>query len=238
MSRSIKNLYPNKYEEYKNSEHYKFLNKNQVEINTAKEICKKSANYICACCGAPGKDAHHIVFLRDGGTNDQKNLICLCRACHERVHKNVYIIDPETKEIKPNIELNTIAEADKQEYVAQYEAEFDRILYKSTGGYYYFSGTKKVKITAKEIKEAVGFQSATQLRGMLPEKKQAIAEKKILTEWKKFFKESGNKLMWHQLSKVIRLWETLDIYKKAQIFEKLNTNWPNFAEQLSEDHLN
>jgi len=234
MSRSIKNLYPNKYEEYKNSEYYKFLNKNQTEINAAKEICKKSANYICACCGGPGRDAHHIIYLRDGGSNDQNNLICLCRGCHERVHKNVYVIDPETREIKPNVELNTIAEADKQEYVAQYEEEFGRTLYKSTGGYYYFSGMQKVKITAKEIKKAVSFQTATQLRGMLPEKKQAIAEKKILTEWKKFFKESGNKLMWHQLSKVIRLWDTLNINKKAQVFEKLNTNWPDFAEQLAE----
>lgn len=30
---------------------------------------------------------HHIVSIRDGGTDDESNLIPLCRSCHDLVHK-------------------------------------------------------------------------------------------------------------------------------------------------------
>ena len=36
----------------------------------------------CAKCGAPAIDVHHIVPLKNGGTNEWSNLQPLCRKCH------------------------------------------------------------------------------------------------------------------------------------------------------------
>ena len=32
------------------------------------------------------QEIHHIIPLVDGGTNDEKNLMSLCRSCHAKVH--------------------------------------------------------------------------------------------------------------------------------------------------------
>ena len=42
----------------------------------------------CQVCGRPGKlEAHHVVEIAHGGTNDQGNLRTLCRACHIEHHR-------------------------------------------------------------------------------------------------------------------------------------------------------
>lgn len=62
-------------------------NKNQVECNKAKKLCKELAGYTCKLCGSKEEiDAHHIIPL-PLGTNEQDNLICLCRSCHQKVHR-------------------------------------------------------------------------------------------------------------------------------------------------------
>ncbi len=43
-------------------------------------------NYRCRLCDSPAQDVHHIIFRSQGGTNEESNLICLCRRCHERAH--------------------------------------------------------------------------------------------------------------------------------------------------------
>lgn len=47
-------------------------------------------NYTCQCCKGKHKDskleAHHIVFRRNGGSDDEKNLITLCHTCHKALH--------------------------------------------------------------------------------------------------------------------------------------------------------
>ena len=40
----------------------------------------------CQVCGHRAIDIHHIVFKSHGGTNDERNLILLCRACHKKAH--------------------------------------------------------------------------------------------------------------------------------------------------------
>jgi len=37
---------------------------------------------ICAVCGAPASDVHHIIPRAAGGTDDWWNLQALCHACH------------------------------------------------------------------------------------------------------------------------------------------------------------
>ncbi len=42
----------------------------------------------CLRCGfaVPAEHVHHIIPLADGGTNDESNLMSLCKSCHSRIH--------------------------------------------------------------------------------------------------------------------------------------------------------
>jgi hypothetical protein len=35
------------------------------------------------------EEVHHIIPLSEGGTNDESNLMSLCRSCHEKIHKEI-----------------------------------------------------------------------------------------------------------------------------------------------------
>ena len=46
---------------------------------------------LCEDCYANGvlkeaEEVHHIVPLSDGGTHDRRNLVALCRSCHQMRH--------------------------------------------------------------------------------------------------------------------------------------------------------
>ena len=43
------------------------------------EQCKASGRYTAAT------EVHHIKPLADGGTNDERNLMALCKSCHSRI---------------------------------------------------------------------------------------------------------------------------------------------------------
>ena len=44
----------------------------------------------CKRCGRAGRlEAHHVVSLAAGGTNDISNLRTLCRGCHIAIHRPV-----------------------------------------------------------------------------------------------------------------------------------------------------
>ena len=45
------------------------------------EMCLKQGRYVAV------EEVHHIVPLSEGGTNDESNLMSLCRSCHEKIHK-------------------------------------------------------------------------------------------------------------------------------------------------------
>jgi len=50
----------------------------------------------CGCCGATGMlIRHHIVTLKNGGTNKRRNLIKLCEWCHFQIHP--YMEEPEVR---------------------------------------------------------------------------------------------------------------------------------------------
>jgi hypothetical protein len=38
------------------------------------------------CCRVDGLVTHHVVQIQHGGSNDTRNLVWLCYACHRRVH--------------------------------------------------------------------------------------------------------------------------------------------------------
>ena len=39
----------------------------------------------CSRCGGIAEEVHHVIPLRDGGTNSVENLEPLCASCHSRV---------------------------------------------------------------------------------------------------------------------------------------------------------
>lgn len=207
MTRSLKNIYPQKYEELKKSEHYIFLNKTQVENNEAKELCKQLAEHKCKICGDKGLDAHHIKPLKEGGTNDQDNLICLCRKCHQQVHKGVYTIDPESKTFSAReFDTHLIQPNDKPIYVEHFEKIIETTIYKHpTGRYYAFINGVKTFIPVKEMKEKTGYQPAS--HKMDPEKRRSINDRKILETYKKEYKEKGDLTGWHMICRAERNWD-------------------------------
>lgn len=58
--------------------------------------------YTCQCCGKKNcrLEVHHIVFRSNGGTNDEENLITLCKDCHKGIHKGTIILDKLPKKKK------------------------------------------------------------------------------------------------------------------------------------------
>lgn len=45
------------------------------------EECLKHGRYVLV------EEVHHIVPISEGGTNDESNLMSLCRSCHEKIHE-------------------------------------------------------------------------------------------------------------------------------------------------------
>lgn len=45
-------------------------------------------NHQCQLCGSVANDVHHILFRSHGGSDDPRNLICLCRSCHDLAHSD------------------------------------------------------------------------------------------------------------------------------------------------------
>lgn len=59
-------------------------------------------NYTCQCCGKKNcrLEVHHIKFRRDGGTDDEENLITLCEDCHKGVHAGTVVLTKKPKKSK------------------------------------------------------------------------------------------------------------------------------------------
>lgn len=57
-----------------------------VNRRRAYEIVAERDDWQCQLCGRPASDVHHILFRSHGGSDDPRNLICLCRKCHKSAH--------------------------------------------------------------------------------------------------------------------------------------------------------
>jgi hypothetical protein len=68
---------------YQKGKNYGFSNTREMVLNRD--------NYTCQCCKGKRKDrkleVHHIVFRSNNGSDDENNLITLCRTCHNLLHK-------------------------------------------------------------------------------------------------------------------------------------------------------
>ena len=56
-------------------------------------------NYTCQCCGKKNcrLEVHHIKFRSNGGTDDEENLITLCKDCHDGVHAGTVVLNKKPK---------------------------------------------------------------------------------------------------------------------------------------------
>ena len=59
-------------------------------------------NYTCQCCGKKNcrLEVHHIKFRSNGGTDDEENLITLCKECHDGVHAGIIVLTKKPKKSK------------------------------------------------------------------------------------------------------------------------------------------
>lgn len=58
--------------------------------------------YTCQCCGKKNcrLEVHHIRFKSDGGTDDEENLITLCKECHDGIHAGIVVLNKKPKKSK------------------------------------------------------------------------------------------------------------------------------------------
>ena len=70
-------------------------------------------NYTCKICGKTHKrlEVHHIIFRRNGGSDDESNLICLCKTCHDKLHNGEISLKKNGKvkgQLKHATQMNSI----------------------------------------------------------------------------------------------------------------------------------
>ena len=89
----MKNPTMNRHWGYQKGANYGFENTKAMVLNRD--------NYKCQFCKGKHKDSklevHHIIFRSKGGSDEQENLIALCRTCHTALHAG---------KIKPNFKGN------------------------------------------------------------------------------------------------------------------------------------
>lgn len=77
-------------------------------------------NYTCQCCGTKNcrLEVHHIKFRSDGGTDDENNMITLCKECHDGVHDGTIELDkkPKKMNLKHTTHMNIIRSRLLKEY--------------------------------------------------------------------------------------------------------------------------
>lgn len=72
-------------------------------------------DYTCQYCKGKTKDSklevHHIIFRRNGGSDEESNLITLCKTCHDKLHKNEISLKKNGKvkgQLKHATQMNSI----------------------------------------------------------------------------------------------------------------------------------
>ena len=70
--------------------------------SSRREAVLHGDNYTCQCCGKKNcrLEVHHIKFRRNGGTDDEENLITLCEDCHKGVHAGTVVLNKKPKKSK------------------------------------------------------------------------------------------------------------------------------------------
>ena len=107
----IKNpkLYNEKYKKwgYQKGINYGFANTKAYVLNRD--------NYTCQYCKGKSKnnklEVHHIIFRRNGGSDEETNLITLCKTCHDKLHEGKIELKKKGKiksQLKHATQMNSI----------------------------------------------------------------------------------------------------------------------------------
>ena len=84
-------------------------NKRDSRIELRMKRKKKAAEHIkqCAFCGTKKNlEEHHMIPLSMGGTNDELNLIFLCKDCHNSLDKKKTITPDDIKRKRKGCVMN------------------------------------------------------------------------------------------------------------------------------------
>lgn len=83
-------------------------------------------SYTCQYCTGKSKDrkleVHHIVFRSDGGSDEEGNLICLCKTCHDNLHQEKFKLK-KTGKVKGQLNYATQMNSIRQQLLRQVECE-------------------------------------------------------------------------------------------------------------------
>ena len=102
-------LYNEKYRHwgYQKGINYGFANTKAYVLNRD--------NYTCQYCKGKSKDSrlhvHHIIFRSNGGSDEQENLITLCKTCHDKLHEGKISLKKNGKvkgQLKHATQMNSI----------------------------------------------------------------------------------------------------------------------------------
>ena len=83
-------------------------------------------NYTCQHCKGKSKNSklevHHVVFRRNDGSDEESNLITLCKTCHDSLHKGNIVLKKNGKlkgQLKHATQMNSI----RQQLLSQVECK-------------------------------------------------------------------------------------------------------------------
>lgn len=64
------------------------MEKHRKEFDKVKNKRSKYrlSHALCLACGTKAQIRHHIIWLKNGGRNNKRNVCFLCKPCHEAVH--------------------------------------------------------------------------------------------------------------------------------------------------------
>lgn len=81
-------------------------------------------SYTCQHCKGKSKDSrlevHHIIFRRNNGSDDESNLICLCKTCHDKLHNGEISLKKNGK-VKGQLKYATQMNSIRQQLLRQVE---------------------------------------------------------------------------------------------------------------------
>lgn len=112
-------------------------------------------NYTCQNCKGKSKDnklhVHHIVFRKNNGSDEQSNLICLCKTCHDDVHKGLIDLR-KTGKIKGQLKHATQMNSIRIQLLKQIECE-------ETFGFITKENRQNMKLPKEHYMDAVAIAS-------------------------------------------------------------------------------
>ena len=107
-------------------------------------------NHTCQICGAKNTQlqVHHIISKKDGGSNRMKNLVTLCKDCHDKIHNNELEFNKKVPSFKHAAHMNIM----RKKLVEILKNEFDNVF--ETYGYLTKYNREKLHISKSHSNDA------------------------------------------------------------------------------------